>query len=231
MRELRRQISTIIRKICLKKVQGVKYAHKITNKDLHKYLGCEKYDLDIAERIKIPGIAIGLAWTENGGDILFIESRLIPGGSGKLTLSGSLGDVMKESAQVAFIYLKSHCKDFAISESMFKKNDFHIHVPDGATPKEGPSAGITLFTALFSLCTGRKLKDNVAMTGEISLRGAVLPVGGIKEKVLAAKRAGITKIIMSEKNKNDVAEIKKQYIKGVDFVFVKDINDVIKNVF
>ena len=114
---------------------------------------------------------------------------------------------------------------------MFKKNDFHIHVPDGATPKEGPSAGITLFTALFSLCTGRKLKDNVAMTGEISLRGNVLPVGGIKEKVLAAKRAGITKIIMSEKNKNDVAEIKKQYIKGVDFVFVKDINDVIKNVF
>ena len=231
VRELRRQISTIIRKICLKKVEGVKYEHKITNKDLHRYLGCEKYDLDIAERIKIPGIAIGLAWTENGGDILFIESRLIPGGSGKLTLSGSLGDVMKESAQVAFIYLKSHCKDFGISESMFKKNDFHIHVPDGATPKEGPSAGITLFTALFSLCTGRKLKDNVAMTGEISLRGNVLPVGGIKEKVLAAKRAGITKIIMSEKNKNDVAEIKKQYIKGVDFVFVKDINDVIKNVF
>lgn len=231
VRELRRQISTIVRKICLKKVQGVKYTHKITNKDLHRYLGCEKYDLDIAERIKIQGVAIGLAWTENGGDILFIESRLIPGGSGKLTLSGSLGDVMKESAQVAFIYLKSHCKDFGISESMFKKNDFHIHVPDGATPKEGPSAGITLFTALFSLCTGRKLKDNVAMTGEISLRGAVLPVGGIKEKVLAAKRAGITKIIMSEKNKNDVAEIKKQYIKGVDFVFVKDINDVIKNVF
>lgn len=231
VRELRRQISTIVRKICLKKVQGVKYTHKITNKDLHKYLGCEKYDLDIAERIKIPGVAIGLAWTENGGDILFIESRLIPGGSGKLTLSGSLGDVMKESAQVAFIYLKSHCKDFGISESMFKKNDFHIHVPDGATPKEGPSAGITLFTALFSLCTGRKLKDNIAMTGEISLRGNVLPVGGIKEKVLAAKRAGITKIIMSEKNKNDVAEIKKQYIKGVDFVFVKDINDVIKNVF
>ena len=229
VRELRRQISTIVRKICLKKVQGVKYAHKITNKDLHRYLGCEKYDLDIAERIKIPGVAIGLAWTENGGDILFIESRLIPGGSGKLTLSGSLGDVMKESAQVAFIYLKSHCKDFGISEDMFKKNDFHIHVPDGATPKEGPSAGITLFTALFSLCTGRKLKDNVAMTGEISLRGAVLPVGGIKEKVLAAKRAGINKIIMSEKNKNDVAEIKKQYIKGVDFVFVKDINDVIKN--
>lgn len=231
VRELRRQISTIVRKICLKKVQGVKYTHEITNKDLHKYLGCEKYDLDIAERIKIPGVAIGLAWTENGGDILFIESRLIPGGSGKLTLSGSLGDVMKESAQVAFIYLKSHCKDFGISESMFKKNDFHIHVPDGATPKEGPSAGITLFTALFSLCTGRKLKDNVAMTGEISLRGAVLPVGGIKEKVLAAKRAGITKIIMSEKNKNDVAEIKKQYIKGVDFIFVDDINDVIKDVF
>ena len=230
VRELRRQISTIVRKICLKKVQGVKYTHKITNKDLHKYLGCEKYDLDIAERIKIPGVAIGLAWTENGGDILFIESRLIPAGSGKLTLSGSLGDVMKESAQLAFIYLKSHCKDFGIAEDMFKKNDFHIHVPDGATPKEGPSAGITLFTALFSLCTGRKLKDNIAMTGEISLRGAVLPVGGIKEKVLAAKRAGITKIIMSEKNKNNVAEIKKQYIKGVDFVFVKDINDVIKNV-
>lgn len=231
VRELRRQISTIVRKICLKKVEGVKYAHKITSKDLHRYLGCEKYDLDIAERIKIPGVAIGLAWTENGGDITFIESRLIPGGSGKLTLSGSLGDVMKESAQVAFIYLKSHCKDFGISESMFKKNDFHIHLPDGATPKDGPSAGITLFTALFSLCTGRKVMDNVAMTGEISLRGAVLPVGGIKEKVLAAKRAGINKIIMSEKNKKDVEEIKKQYIKGVDFVFVKDINDVIKNVF
>lgn len=231
VRELHRQISTIVRKICLKKVEGVKYARKINKKDLRTYLGCEKYDFDIAERIKIPGIAIGLAWTENGGDILFIESRLIPGGSGKFTLSGSLGDVMKESAQVAFIYLKSHCKDLGISESMFKKNDFHIHVPDGATPKEGPSAGITLFTALFSLCTGRKVKDNVAMTGEISLRGNVLPVGGIKEKVLAAKRAGINRIIMSEKNKKDVEEIKKQYVKGVDFIFVNDINDVIKNVF
>ena len=231
VRELRRQISTIIRKICLKIVEGVEYTRNITKSDLYGYLGCEKYSFDIAERMKSPGIAIGLAWTENGGDILFIESRLIPGGSGKLTLSGSLGDVMKESAQVAFVYLKSHCEDFGIPLIMFKKNDFHIHVPEGATPKEGPSAGITLFTTLFSLCTGRKVKDNVAMTGEISLRGVVLPVGGIKEKVLAAKRAGINRIIMSEKNKKNVEEIKEEYIKGVDFIFVNDINDVIKNVF
>ena len=228
VRELNRQIATIMRKISRKIVEKQKYNNSIEVNDLKDYLGVEKYDIDLAERINKPGIAIGLAWTEVGGDILFIESSCMLG-TGKLTLSGSLGDVMKESAQIAFIYLKSNYFLFGINENVFTKCDFHIHVPDGATPKDGPSAGITLFITLLSLCIGKKVKSNLAMTGEMSLRGEVLPVGGIKEKVLAAKRAGINTIIMCSKNEKDVNEIKKEYISDMNFIYVDNISQVIDN--
>lgn len=228
VRELNRQIATIMRKVSRKIVEKKKYNNSISVNELKDYLGIEKYDIDLAERINKPGIAIGLAWTEVGGDILFIESSYMLG-TGKLTLSGSLGDVMKESAQIAFIYLKSNYFLWDINENIFTKCDFHIHVPDGATPKDGPSAGITLFITLLSLCIGKKVKNNLAMTGEMSLRGEVLPVGGIKEKVLAAKRAGIKTIIMCSKNEKDVNEIKKEYIADMKFIYVDNISQVIDN--
>lgn len=226
VRELNRQIATIMRKVTRKIVEKKIYNHSISVSELKDYLGVEKYDVDLAERINRPGVAIGLAWTEVGGDILFIESSYMLG-TGKLTLSGSLGDVMKESAQIAFIYLKSNYFLWNINENIFTKCDFHIHVPDGATPKDGPSAGITLFITLLSLCIGKKVKSNLAMTGEMSLRGEVLPVGGIKEKVLAAKRAGINSIIMCAKNEKDVNEIKKEYISDMQFIYVDNISQVI----
>ena len=225
VRELERQISKITRKICRNIVEKKEYNSELTEKDVYEYLGNERYERDLAQKMDIPGVAIGLAWTSVGGDILFIESSLIPG-KGELKLSGKLGDVMKESAGIAFTYLKAHSEEYKIDKTLFTNNDVHIHLPDGATPKDGPSAGITLFTTLLSLYTHHKVKDNLAMTGELTLRGKVLPVGGIREKVLAAKRSGITQIIMCQENKKDVEEIKKEYISNVNFYYIKNVTEI-----
>ena len=175
----------------------------------------------------LPGVAIGLAWTPVGGEILFIESTLSQG-KGKLTLSGQLGEVMKESAITALTYLKANAASLGLAPSVFETHDLHIHIPAGAVPKDGPSAGITLFTSLASLYTQRKVRDRLAMTGEITLRSKVLPVGGIKEKILAAKRAGIREIILSVENKKDIQEIKQSYIKDLTFHYAHNVGDVLK---
>lgn len=226
VRELERKLASLIRKVGKAIVLEKPYPKKINVPDVVTLLGVEEFDQDRYQQTHLPGVAIGLAWTPVGGDILFIETLLTPG-KGKLTLSGQLGEVMKESAITALTYLKAHAADFDISTQVFETQDLHIHVPAGAIPKDGPSAGITLFTALASLCTQRKVKDKLAMTGEITLRGKILPVGGIKEKVLAAKRAGIQEVILSVENKKDVLEIKQQDIQGLNFYYVSYIEEVI----
>jgi ATP-dependent Lon protease len=198
---------------------------KVTKEELFTVLGAgrgrTKYDNN-----SVAGVVTGLAWTSVGGDILFIESSITKG-KGKLTLTGNLGDVMKESAVIALEYLKAHSDWLNLSQEVFDNFNVHIHVPEGATPKDGPSAGITMLTSLASLFSQRKVKKNLAMTGEITLRGEVLPVGGIKEKILAAKRASIKEIILCEKNKKDIEEINPTYLKGLKFHYVKTMKEVI----
>jgi ATP-dependent Lon protease len=194
--------------------------------EAEKILGPKIFEKDVFTNSDIAGVATGLAWTPVGGDVLYIETILSPG-SGKLTLTGKLGEVMKESAMTALSYLKSQYAEFNIHPKAFEKWDLHIHVPEGAVPKEGPSAGITMLTALASAYTQRKIKPNLAMTGEITLRGSVLPVGGIKEKILAAKRIGIKEIILSELNRKDVKDVKELYIEGLTFHYVKTMKEVI----
>ena len=179
------------------------------------------------ENNDVVGVTTGLAWTQYGGEILFIESILSPG-KGLLSITGNLGKVMKESATIALEFIKSNSSDFGIDSEIFKKYNFHLHVPEGATPKDGPSAGITMLTSLVSLLTQRKVKDKFAMTGEITLRGRVLPVGGIKEKILAAKRANIKQIILSADNKKNVDEIDSKYLRGLKFHYVNFMKDVIE---
>jgi ATP-dependent Lon protease len=198
----------------------------ITLEDVEEILGPPKVQRDRYQNNEFAGVVTGLAWTAVGGDILFIESSLSKG-KGKLTLTGNLGDVMKESAVIALEYLKSHAGKLGLDPEIFDNWNLHIHVPEGATPKDGPSAGITIFTALASLYTQRKVKDRLAMTGEITLRGKVLPVGGIKEKILAAKRAKIKEVILSEENRKDVEEIEQDYLKGLTFHYVKNMDEVI----
>ncbi|MDE7109997.1 MAG: endopeptidase La, partial [Muribaculaceae bacterium] len=176
---------------------------------------------------RFAGVVTGLAWTQTGGEILFIESSLSPGNGEKLTLTGNLGDVMKESAVIALQYLKAHSKRFGINPDVFSKTNIHIHVPEGAIPKDGPSAGVTMATSLASAFLGRKVREKIAMTGEITLRGKVLPVGGIKEKILAAKRAGITDIILSKENMRDIEEINDRYLKGLTFHYVDTVDEVL----
>ena len=194
---------------------------------MKELLGAEEYSRDKYEGNEFAGVVTGLAWTAVGGEILFVESSLSKGKGEKLTLTGNLGDVMKESAVIALQYLKSHSELFGIDYELFDKYNVHIHVPEGAIPKDGPSAGITMVTSLASTFTQRKVKDHLAMTGEITLRGKVLPVGGIKEKILAAKRAGITEIILCEENRKDIAEIKESYLEGLTFHYVTTIKEVI----
>jgi len=176
------------------------------------------------------GVVTGLAWTQMGGEILFVESS-ISEGKGALSMTGNLGDVMKESATIAYQYIKAHPEIAGLSAEEFSKKDIHVHVPEGATPKDGPSAGITLVSSMVSALRGEPVKKHIAMTGEMTLRGKVLPVGGIKEKILAAKRAGVTTIVISEDNRKDVEDIKEVYIKGLTFHYVKNINDVINFIF
>ncbi len=227
VRELDKKIAKILRKIARKKASDEEYPKNLTVSDLKEYLGMQEYSRDKYEGNEYPGVVTGLAWTAVGGEILFVESSLSKSKGEKLTLTGNLGDVMKESAVIAMQYIKSHAGLLNIPEEVFEKWNVHIHVPEGAIPKDGPSAGITMVTSLASSFTQRKVKPNLAMTGEITLRGRVLPVGGIKEKILAAKRANIKEIILSEENRKDIEEIKGIYIKGLTFHYVKDIKEVL----
>jgi ATP-dependent Lon protease len=190
-------------------------------------LGKPRFFADVAERTQQPGVATGLAWTEAGGDILFIEATRMPGGK-QMIITGQLGEVMRESAQAALSYVRSKAKELKIDENFFEKSDIHLHIPAGAIPKDGPSAGITMTTAIASLLTGRPVHGDVAMTGEITLRGKVLPIGGVKEKVLAAHRAGITTVILPERNERDLEDLPDELNKEMKFVLVDNIDQVLK---
>ncbi|MBE8715217.1 endopeptidase La [Sphingobacterium hungaricum] len=227
VRGLEKRIGSIVRGIATRIVMEKPYNASVTEADVEEILGAPIFDKDLYENNEVAGIVTGLAWTSVGGDILFIESSLSPG-KGKLMLTGNLGDVMKESASIAMAYLRSNSELFGIDYKLFDQWDVNIHVPAGATPKDGPSAGITMLTALTSLFTQRKVKEKLAMTGEITLRGRVLPVGGIKEKILAAKRANIKEIILSKSNKKDILEIKEDYIKDLKFHYVSEMSEVIE---
>lgn len=226
VRGLEKKIGSIVRGVATRIVMEKEYNPKITPEMTEEILGAPIFDKDLYEDNEIAGVVTGLAWTAVGGDILFIESSLSPG-KGKLSLTGNLGDVMKESAAIAMAYLRSHATEFGIAHDVFDKWDVNIHVPAGATPKDGPSAGITMLTALTSLFTQRKVKEKLAMTGEITLRGRVLPVGGIQEKILAAKRANIKEIILCKANEKDILEIKKDYVKDLKFHYVARMSEVI----
>ena len=203
-----------------------KVAPQVSTEFIEKVLGKPRYNNEIYTKGHPSGVVVGLAWTAAGGDILFIETS-ISKGKGSVTLTGNLGNVMKESATTALSYLRAHAEEYNIPLDKIDESNVHVHVPEGATPKDGPSAGITMFISLASAFTGRKVKPYLAMTGEITLRGQVLPVGGIKEKALAAKRAGIKDIIMPKQNEKDVDEINKEYIKGLRFHYVSDVSEVI----
>lgn len=226
VRNLERKIAAIIRHAAKSIAMEEDFERKIDEGQVRKILGPEIFDKEIYEGNEVPGVVTGLAWTAAGGDILFIESSLSRG-KGKLTISGQLGDVMKESAMAALSYLRSNADELGIDHRIFDYYDLHIHVPAGAVPKDGPSAGITLFTSLASVFTQRKVKNKIAMTGEITLRGKVLPVGGIKEKILAAKRAGIREIIMCKRNEKDLEEINEGYLKGLTIHFVEYVPEVL----
>lgn len=226
VRNLEREIGGICRKVAHKIALGEKKCYKITARNLEKYAGLAKIFRDQLLEENTVGVATGMSWTPYGGDILFIEVKLIPG-KGKLILTGSLGDVMKESATAALSFIKANAEKLSVDPSQFDKNDIHIHIPEGAIPKDGPSAGITLATALCSAFTQKPINRMLSMTGEITLRGKVLPVGGIKEKVLAAKRSGIKNIILPEKNKKELQELQKKYLDGIKFIFIKDIKEAV----
>ena len=227
VRSLERQIATICRKVDTKLALDEEYNVTVTLDDLRGYLGQPRYNRDSWETNKYVGVVTGLAWTQVGGEILFIETSLSAAKAPSLTLTGNLGDVMKESATLALGYVKAHAKELGIKPEVFEKTAVHIHVPEGAIPKDGPSAGITMTTALVSAFTRRLVKPRIAMTGEMTLRGKVLPIGGVKEKLLAAKRAGITDIILCEDNRKDVAEINEIYLKGLKLHYVHDISEVL----
>jgi len=227
VRELDRQIASLMRKVAKKVAYNEPYNVQLSADDLRAFLGVPRYTKEKYQGNDYAGVVTGLAWTQVGGEILYIESSLSKSKSPQLTLTGNLGDVMKESAVIALEYIKAHAEQLGIDSEMFEKWNVHIHVPEGAIPKDGPSAGITMLTALVSAFTKRKVRKNLAMTGEITLRGKVLPVGGIKEKILAAKRAGITELVLCEENRKDVEEINASYLKGLHFHYVNDIMEVI----
>ncbi len=226
VRGLERKIGSVVRSVAKAVAMEEDVVREITPEYVVKVLGAEVFDEELYQGNEMAGVVTGLAWTQVGGDILFVESSLSRG-KGQLTLSGQLGDVMKESAMAALSYLKSNAARLGIDHRVFQQYDLHVHVPAGAVPKDGPSAGITMLTSLASIYTQRRVKAKLAMTGEITLRGKVLPVGGIKEKILAAKRGGIKEIIMSTRNRRDVEEIEKQYIKGLQFHYVETVDEVL----
>ena len=228
VRELEKKINKVMRKIALE-IASDKFTeqHELKPSDIPNYLGTPEYSRDKYQGNEYAGVVTGLAWTAVGGEILFVETSLSKGKGSRLTLTGNLGDVMKESAMLALEYLKAHSHLLDLPEGIFDNWNIHIHVPEGAIPKDGPSAGITMVTSLASALTQRKVKPNLAMTGEITLRGKVLPVGGIKEKILAAKRAGIKDIILCEENRKNIEEIQPLYLQGLTFHYVKDIKEVL----
>jgi ATP-dependent Lon protease len=226
VRTLEKQIAKMVRNAAKSIAMEEEYDLKVTNDQIEKVLGVPRLERDKYENNEVAGVVTGLAWTRVGGDILFIESTLSKG-KGMLSITGNLGKVMKESATIALEYIKANADNFGLAPELFDRYNIHIHVPEGATPKDGPSAGITMLTSLISLLTQRKVKSKLAMTGEITLRGKVLPVGGIKEKILAAKRARIKEIILCEENKKDILEINEKYLKGLTFHYVSEMSEVI----
>jgi len=226
VRNLEREVGKVLRNVAVRIAEGSAQAVKIERTDLAAILGAPKYDAEIAMRTGVPGVATGLAWTPVGGDILFIEATRMPG-AGKLILTGQLGDVMKESAQAALSLVKARSRQLGIAQEVLDKSDIHVHVPAGATPKDGPSAGVAMFTALASLLTGRPVRSDVAMTGEISLRGLVLPIGGVKEKVLAALRAGITTVLLPARNKRDLEDVPAEARDRLKFVWVAEVDEAL----
>jgi ATP-dependent Lon protease len=226
LRNLEREIGRVCRKVARAVTEGRTEPVVCTPEKLHEYLGAERFFSEVAERTEEPGVAVGLAWTPAGGDILFVEATRMPGKKG-LTLTGSLGDVMKESAQAALSYVRSRAERLGLAPDFFEASDLHVHVPSGAIPKDGPSAGVTLTTALASLLTGRPLRANLAMTGEVTLRGRVLPVGGIKEKVLAARRAGIDTVILPRRNEKDLEDVPESARAAMRFHFVDTMDEVL----
>lgn len=229
VRQLDKVLHRLIRKIARLKASDMDFVKKLDVVDIKNILGKDDYSGELYEGNEYIGVVTGLAWTAAGGEILFIETSLSKGKGEKLTLTGNLGDVMKESATIALQYVRAHAEEFDIKEEMFTENNVHLHVPEGAIPKDGPSAGITMVTSIVSAFTGRKVAERIAMTGEMTLRGKVLPVGGIKEKILAAKRSGIDTIILSRENQKDIEEIESIYLRGMTFIYVKDISEVLAN--
>lgn len=227
VRNLQRRIGSIFRKIARHYAQGEQGPWSIRNKDIQKYLGPRKYSLEMANRKPEIGVATGLAWTSYGGEILFCESTRMPG-KGVVTLTGLLGEVMKESARIALSYLKAHYKQYKLDPKEFSQYDIHVHFPSGAVPKDGPSAGITLTTTLASLFMQAKVKHDIAMTGEVTLQGKVLPIGGLKEKILAARRAGIKKLIIPEENRESIADLDSEIVSGLELNFVQDVSEVLE---
>lgn len=227
LRNLEREIASICRGVASQIAEKKKKIVAVKIDDVARFIGPVRFSSEITDRTSTPGVATGLAWTQFGGEILFIEATSMPGSKG-LTLTGQLGDVMKESATAALSFIRSNAKELGIDEDFFSKHDIHIHVPAGAIPKDGPSAGVTMLTALTSLFTGKPVVKNLAMTGEITLRGQVLPVGGIKEKVLAAHRAGVKTIILPEWNEKDLEDLPRKVRDGIKFHFTESMFDVLK---
>lgn len=227
VRNLSQKIAGILRKVAKEIVTEAKVAVSVTEKNLGHYLGVPPFEKEAYQQVDVPGVGIGLAWTQVGGEILFIESILLPG-NGKLSMTGQLGDVMRESATLAYTWLKAHADELGIPQGAFGLWDVHLHIPAGAIPKDGPSAGIILLSSLASLFTQRIVRPNLAMTGEITLRGKVLPVGGIQEKLLAAKRAGISQLLLCQENEKDVSEMKKEYLEGLSITYVRNMSEVLK---
>jgi ATP-dependent Lon protease len=225
VRNLEREIGGVCRKVATHIAEGKTTPIVITPAKVTELLGKPHFYREVAERTTIPGVATGMAWTPVGGDILFIEATRMPGGKGFI-VTGQLGDVMKESAQAALSYVRSKAKELKIDEKAFERSDIHLHIPEGATPKDGPSAGVTMATALASLMTNRLVRNDIAMTGEITLRGRVLPVGGIKEKVIAAHRAGLKTIILPSRNEKDLDDLPDDVRKQLHFVFAEQVSDV-----
>jgi len=226
VRNLERTIGSVFRHVAMQIAEGVAQKVAVGPDDLRAILGPRKFENEVAMRTSLPGVATGLAWTPVGGDVLFIEASRTPG-SGKLILTGQLGDVMKESAQTALTLVKARSNELDVAPELFEKSDIHVHVPAGAIPKDGPSAGVAMFIALASLMTNRPVRSDRAMTGEISLRGLVLPVGGIKEKVLAALRAGIGTVLLPARNRTDLEEIPEDARKQLEFVWLETVGDAV----
>ena len=232
VRELEKKIGKILRKSARQYATDGYFAKaEIKPTDLYDFLGAPEYTRDKYQGNDYAGVVTGLAWTAVGGEILFVETSLSRGKGGRLTLTGNLGDVMKESAQIALTFVRSICPDYKVADDYFEKHDLHIHIPEGAVPKDGPSAGITMATAMLSAVTGQKVKAEVAMTGEITLRGRVLPIGGLKEKILAARMAHMKKVLVPDKNRPDMAELSREITKGLEIVYVKTMDEVIKEAF